>query len=655
VSAVVGVYYTSGKTVDQSTVRQMLDSLAHRGSDGTGIWGEGPIALGHRMRWTTPESLAEKQPVLNQRGDLAITADARIDNREELMAGLKLCGEPSSVSDSQLILAAYEKWGEACPRNLLGDFAFAIWDGRRRALFCARDYFGVKPFYYCLSNGLFSFASEIKALLLLPNLSSHLNELKIAYHLQPELLEQDKELTFYQEIFRLPPANTMTIDIDAAERHRYWSLDPDRELRLKSDDEYSDRFRETFKEAVRCRLRSAFDVGSTLSGGLDSSSIACTARDLLADGCDHRLHTFSAIFPDLPERERRKIDERKFVDAVVAMGGLTPHYIRADCLSPLEDMQRVFWHEDEVVMGPNLYLHWHIYRAAERYGVRVLLDGIDGDSTVSHGVGYLAELASQGRWISLVKEGMELSRITNRRLSPWKIIWEYGCRPVIPQKYKWIWRRMRGRAQFRELSNSIVNPAFAKRVDLTERRRALLEKQASSAVTARQEHWQGLNSGLLPYVLEMADKAACAFSIDPRYPFCDRRLVEFCLAIPASQKLRNGWTRMIMRRAMAGILPNEVRWRAGKANLSPNFQLRLLHAHKELLERVIMKDPSVIAEYVDVPSLQKVYSRYLSQQGADDALVVYGAVTLAGWLSNFSEFPLLDSYDRSSLADSFTS
>ena len=137
----------------------------------------------------------------------------------------------------------------------------------------------------------------------------------------------------------------------------------------------------------------------------------------------------------------------------------------------------------------------------------------------------------------------------------------------------------------------------------------------------------------------MADKAASAFSIDPRYPFCDRRLVEFCLAVPANQKLRDGWTRMIMRRAMAGILPAEVRWRAGKANLSPNFQLRLLHAHREFLERVIVNEPGVIEEYVDIPKLQKVYARYLAQQAASDALVVYSVAVLAAWLSAFTASP----------------
>ena len=630
-SAIVGLYNVDGKPVDRNDINRMVDSLAHRGSDGTGIWSDGYIGLGHRMLWTTPESLHEKLPLMNQSGDLVLTADARIDNREELIGILGLNGgAPCSITDSQLILAAYEKWGEMCTEKLLGDFVFAIWDKRKQALLCARDHLGVKPFYYHLSNRIFAFASEIKALIEVPNVPSRINEVSIAYYLQPDLLVQDKDITFYRDIFRLPPGHKMFVTAKGAHRHSYWSLNPERELRLKSDDQYSEAFREIFIDAVRCRLRSAFKVGSTLSGGLDSSSIVCTARDLLMGQGNDCLHTFSAIFPELPERERRKIDERPFVDAVVAMGSVIPHHIRADRLGPLEDIERVLWHEDEAIYAPNLYMHWGLYKEAQRQGVRVMLDGIDGDTTVSHGLGYLADLARGGRWISMVKEATALSNKASRSFPPWKVIWQYGLYPSIPETYKGIFRQLRGRSQ---LIDSTINRSFAKRVGLAERAQALLDDSSAPTRSARQDHWQGLNSGLLPYVLEMADKAASAFSLNPRYPFCDRRLVEFCLAVPANQKLHQGWTRMIMRRAMAGILPNEVRWRIGKANLSPNFQLRLLENHRKLLEEIIVKDPSLIEEYVDVAALRKVHSRYVSQQTAQDALVVYGAVTLALWLS----------------------
>jgi asparagine synthase (glutamine-hydrolysing) len=191
---------------------------------------------------------------------------------------------------------------------------------------------------------------------------------------------------------------------------------------------------------------------------------------------------------------------------------------------------------------------------------------------------------------------------------------------------------LRGRSLYLDSVSPIIHPIFAKRIGLAERAQGLLRNASSARHTVREEHCRGLNSGLLAYVLETADKAASAFSLSPRYPFCDRRLVEFCLALPPNQKLHQGWTRLILRRAMAKILPDEVRWRFGKANLGPNFRLGLLNGHRELLDDIILRDANLIEDYVDIPALRRIYSRYVTQPTGDDALLVYGAMTLALWL-----------------------
>src|SRR4028118_115937 len=181
-SAIVGLYNLDGRSIERSAVEQMVAALAHRGPDGAGVWSEGAVGLGHCMLWTTPESLHEKLPLVDKSRDLTITADARIDNREELMEQLGITAEAhGEVSDSQLVLAAYGKWGEDCPQHLLGDFAFVIWDGAKQQLFCARDHFGVKPFYYhYAADKRFAFATEIKALLGLPEVPRQLNEVRVA-------------------------------------------------------------------------------------------------------------------------------------------------------------------------------------------------------------------------------------------------------------------------------------------------------------------------------------------------------------------------------------------------------------------------------------------------------------------------------------------
>ena len=287
-SGIMGICYPDRKSVKSDVLREMLDTLAHRGMDRSAMWCENHIGLAQRMLYTTPESLLEELPYYDRDRGLTITCDARIDNRQELVSWLGLDDLPlSKITDSQIILAAYCKWGRDCPQKLLGVFAFAIWDERQQQLFCARDFFGIKPFYYCCSDRVFSFASEIKALFCVPEVPQQLNELRIAQYLISNL--DDKQITFYQDILRLPPAHSLTISAQGSMIQRYdsLSLEPESELKLSSIDEYAEAYQTLFKQAVSRRIRSCGTVGSMLSGGLDSSSICCTTRDLFK-GSDRR-------------------------------------------------------------------------------------------------------------------------------------------------------------------------------------------------------------------------------------------------------------------------------------------------------------------------------------------------------------------------------
>ena len=634
-SAIVGLYNIDGKPVDRGDVNRMLDSLAHRGSDGAGVWSEGAIGVGHRMLWTTPESLHEKQPLSDQSGDLIITADARIDNRQELIAALGLNGASCSIPDSQLILAAYEKWGEICPDKLLGDFAFVIWDGRKQVLFCARDHFGVKPFYYWfLSGRFFVFASEIKALLTHPAVPRRLNEVRVGEYLAS--MFDDKTITFYAGILRLPPAHSLTLSRAGTQLQQYWSLDPSREVQLHSDDAYADAFRELFIEAVRCRLRTAFPVGSMLSGGMDSSSITCVARQLLARDGGRRLLTFSAIFDEVTQ-----CDERPFINAVLAQNSLEPHYVHGDRLSPLADLDDVLWHQDEAFYTPNLFLTWNLYEAAKEQGVRILLDGYDGDTTVSHGEGYLNELASTGQWFTLAAEIRAYARtfdLSSRKLL-WNYAWSYGLDPMISRSRalklmlrSWRILRRRREAANRRAWSANLNPVFFQSIELAERRKALQQAGPNPPRTERENHYRKLIWGVMPFTLEVLERAAAAFGIEPRFPFWDKRLVEFCLALPPQQKVHGGWTRIVLRRALADILPVEVQWRASKSNLGPNFEHGLLAYERQRLEEVILKDSGTIEKYANIDSLREAYRRFASGGRGEDALTIWKAVSLSLWL-----------------------
>lgn len=623
-SGIVGIYNLDGRPVEQTDIQRMVDSIAHRGPDGSGVWIDGSVGLGHRMLWTTPESLHEKLPLTNKTGELTITADSRIDNRDELFSALNFNGRPrETIADSEIILAAYEKWGKKCPEKLLGDFAFAIWDGKKKSIFCARDHFGVKPFYYFRSGKVFTFASEIKSLLCLPDVPRRLNEVAIADYLTS--LAEDRNITFYKGILRLPPANAMTSNTHRSSIQSYWSLDPSQHLNLGSDEEYAEAFRNLFREAVHCRLRSAFPVGSMLSGGLDSSSIVCMARQIHSQNGGNGIHTFSAIFDDVPQ-----CDEQPYINAVVSKGGLTPHYIRADWINPLTDLEKMIWHEDDIFWGVNLFMYWGLYGAAHEANARIMLDGEDGDTTVSHGRAYLGELLRLKKWRSLALEVKEFSKKSNS--SPLKVLWRHAMKPQAPQYVRRVWRIIFRRTHNSGL-NGVISPEFAKRIGLKDRTQNLQLMWSQPIHTEQQNHYRGLSSGINVYALEMIDKAAMAFSLEPRYPFYDKRLIEFCLALPPEQKFHHGWTRVVMRRAMGNILPPEVQWRKGKTSLGPNFVHALLSFGEQQLEETINHNSKIIQPYINITTLHKIFQRLLSQKKLEDAVTIWRSTLLCFWLS----------------------
>lgn len=664
-SAVVGIYNLKGQPADESTLRAMCNSLAHRGPDGEGIWQTGSVGLGQRMLHVTPESLHDQQPRISTEGPFVLAADARIDNRDELIAALRLSDYPADVlPDSVLILQAYERWGERCPEKLLGAFAFVLWDGQRQVLFCARDPFGIKTLYYHHRPGRrFLVASEIKALFCVEDVPRQLNEVRVADYLTS--LVEDKSVTFYKNVCQLPPAHSMTVSCTQARTKQYWSLDPAREIHYGSDEEYAEAFRDIFTEAVRCRLRSAFPIGASLSGGLDSSSIACVAERCLHKQGASPLHTFSCVFDEVPE-----CDERDFIRPVLDRGDFESHFIHLDQRSALADIEQVLWQNDQPLFVRNTFLWTTKYEMARQHGIRVVLDGEDGDTVVSHGEAYLAELARAGRWEVFAREAEGLmhhfqsydpsptylieqyaypylGELREERqwfdltrairgiarhfdVSYWQLLRNRVLRPMAPDTLRRLWHMLHGRAPSNgqsssreEIHRSLVDPSFARRIGLEERRKALQARYAPVR-TLREAQWQGL-TGQSAWAYEEIDKIAAGHCIEARHPFHDRRLVEFCLALPPDQKLRYGWPRWILRKSMEGILPRAVQWRVGKSNLGPNFKRSLVDFERNRLEKLLFEEGTPIEPYVNISFLRKAYQYEVANY-------IWPAAILAIWL-----------------------
>ena len=619
-SGIAGIYRFDGGSVEADTVAAMTEAIDHQGPDGEWTWREGRVGLGHQRFETTPEAEHAGSPP--ERGGRVLTFDGRIDNREELLSTLDVAGPPGRVADAELVLAAYERWGEDCPERLIGAFAFAIRDPDEERLFAARDHVGLRPFYYYCGENRFLFGSEIKALWAGGGVPRRLDEIQLSNHLTRQY--QSHERTFFEEVKRLPPAHVLVADDDGIETTEYWTLDPDRTIDLETDEAYAGRFRELFFEAVECRLRAKGPIGSTLSGGLDSSSIVTTADELRRDEDDFRLYTYSAIFD---EEELSSSDEREYIDAVLEKCSATPRFFRGDQRDPLGDLETIIYHSETPVLGNNFYLSWNIYRAAGEDGVRVLLDGTGGDQVLSHGLGYLPELAASGRWLTLASEIRALVEKSGYSFDPKNILWERTLAPLLPSAVRKGAMKVRN-DEFRDVINPALSPEFLKRTDARER---LFDSIAAKPATVREQHHSQIRSKTVVLLLERLNKTTKAFGVEPRYPFFDRRLMEFCLAVPADQKMQQGLTRNVLRNAMDGVLPRKVQERPGKGNLAPSFWGALREYAVDDVADVVLDDDPRMARYVDVERARSRYREFTN--GKNPGLeTVWDPVVLEAWL-----------------------
>lgn len=636
-SAIFGMIRLDGAPASREELAAMAAAMAHRGPDGAFLWQDSSAGLGQLLLRVTAEEAGATQPLIARHSGLVAVADARLDNRDALIAALELPGTPTDVA---LILAAYERWGEGCPEQLLGDFAFAIWDPRRRRLFLARDHFGVRPLSYYRSGRLFAFATEVRGVLGLPEVPRRLNEVKLADFLGG--LAEDSTSTFFEDIVALEPAHSMTVTGDGVARRRYWALDPSRELRLGSDAAYAEGFREHFRTAVARRLRAEGPVGAMLSGGLDSSAIVCQARALLAEGGGGPLHSFGAVFPGLG-----KSDEHSYLEAVVAQGGLEHHRIDMSDFRPLSALERLCGHFDEPVSAGNLAINVAAYERAARHKLRVILDGFDGDTTVSHGRGHLHTLARTGQVRALWVELAGLSRHygDDRYRSLLHYLWGYQvARPMLRTRgLRGVYvlgaaglaraRRALGRGAQSAQQPGLLAAEFAQRTGFAERQRRLAGPRSRAPRDERHEHHRRLTWGAMVSTVELLNKTAAMYGVELRFPFWDRDLVAYCLALPPEQKLRRGWTRLVMRHALEGLLPAEVQWRGGKADLTTAFEAGMATHERERVATALGEGRAMLAPYIDLHSLTESYDRFLAGTSDPvDSLSLFRAVSLAQWL-----------------------
>lgn len=634
-SAFGGICNWNGQPIDPQLLVQMDRRMQWMGPDQQGRIVDHQAGLVQCTLVASPRQAMDTGPVRCPHTGLVAAADSRIDNWEELAEVLHLNPSRQTPTDVEIILAAYRRWGERAPEKLIGDFAFAIWDPRQQLFFCARDRMGVRPLYSLHQPGFFACASHPATLLALPGVSAQHNEQRLACFLL-HILPEDTA-TFYESVHRLPPGCWLQARAAGVTLRQYWSPHHAPTIKHCDEREYVDEFRDLFTTAVRCRIQSQFPVGSTLSGGLDSSSITCAASTLLQQQQGEQLHTFSAVFPSLPAALLARIDERSYMEAARRhCPRIISHDILADRLHPFAMLAENAHNAGQPFFGPNMYIHNAMYAAAAQQGVKVFLDGIDGDSVVSYGFERLPHLLLTGRWTALAREIGALKATSNSRQSLARLLGSYAVKPSLAGLVEWLGLGRILPVHRRADRISLLQPDFKQRVNAHELLHRHCRRMRLPIVDPSANHRASLALPFLSHVLEIAGFTSAGWAIEARYPFLDHRLVEYCLSLPVEQKLSGGWSRAIQRKAMVGMAPDSIVHRLSKADLSPNYYAGIAQHGPMIIEEIIRPASPLLSEYLYVDQLLPLLESTIlaPEQHPQTALFFFTVASLAAWLSS---------------------
>jgi asparagine synthase (glutamine-hydrolysing) len=605
---IAGQYCLDGKEPDTKLLSVMSERLAHRGPDGEGTHISGPIALAHRRLAIIDLSSDGLQPMTNEDGTLWLVFNGEIYNFVELREELIEKGHRfHSKSDTEVILHAYEEWGHECLDRFNGMWAFALWDNQRQELFCARDRFGIKPFYYAQTGDSFLFASEIKALLAHPAVGTKPDETTLGTYLAWGVLDHSEQ-TMFDGILQLRPAHAMIVTKDGPQPpFRYWDVKISAEIHTTVPDaEVASKLRSLLHDATSIHLRSDVAVGTCLSGGIDSSALTAIINGLIREeapaGIGARQKTFSVVFSD------KRFDESRYIDEVVAATGVDAHRTEPSPEKLWDDIDRLVYMQDEPFGSLSIYAQYCVMRLA-REQVKVVLDGQGADELLA---GYLAY---QGSYIGgLFRSFHALT----------------GLREIVGSL-----------GHHRGFFHSAAEQLFVRKG-----RRGLLKCTASPVdryggrldeVLLRE-----LTSTNLPALLHYEDRNSMAFSIESRVPYLDVRFVEYVTSLPLNQKIRSGVTKIALRNAIRGIIPESIRCRMDKMGFVTPEEVWMRETLRPFVLELISSAEFHARPYWDADAVIKNYLSFLEGKSAYSP-EIWRIICTELWLRKFFDLPAVTS------------
>ncbi|MFD4817506.1 lasso peptide isopeptide bond-forming cyclase [Peribacillus butanolivorans] len=561
-SAITGIYHLNEEPVNLQQCRNLMTGLQKYPADSIQIWHSDKVFLGCHAQWITPESVDEQLPFYDFERRCTITADAIIDNREELfqMLQVKPLGR-KGMTDSELILLSYYKWDEDAPKFLVGDFAFVIWDEKKQKMFGARDFSGSRTLYYHQSHQKFAFCTTIDPLLSLPFIEKKLNEQWLSEYLAISGMidSVDSTITPYKSINQIPPSHSMTIEKNKLTLKRYSYLTQGKRLKLKSNEEYIEAFQSVFQEAVTSRLRTHRKIGAQLSGGLDSGAVVGFAVKKLQSE-NNQLHTYSYIPPeDFKDFTPKYLlaDERPFIKSTVNhVGGITDHYCDfkgKDSYSEIEDFLDIM--EMPYKFFENSFWLKGMFEKANEEDIGVLLNGDRGNFSISWGfpLEYYSLLLKRLKWVRLYQELDQYRRnVGGSRLRKVKTIARIGF-PIIDRVFP---------EGVPYKIPSLINPGFAEKTGVYDKFKEHGIDQTgwysnSDMFNERKKHFEDVfqwNAGST-----LSTKLSLRYKLWKRDPTNDIRVIRFCLSLPENQYVQNGVDRALVRNSTENYLPDKVR------------------------------------------------------------------------------------------------
>jgi asparagine synthase (glutamine-hydrolysing) len=577
---IAGIICSNTSVVSRGQLKKMTDALAHRGPDGQAQWVNrmGTVGLGHRRLSILDLTAAAAQP-MHYLDRYTIVYNGEIYNYIELKDILYKKGYRfKSHSDTEVILAAYDCWKDDCLEQFDGMFAFAIVDTKEQIVFAARDRFGEKPFYYVANHELFAFASEMKALWAIGIEKNTDNKMLLNYLTLGYVQNgNNKAQTFFENIYSLPPRSFLQLNIQTLQyrTYTYWDIDKDSVQQISCDDAV-EKFRELFTLSVTRRLRSDVTVGTSLSGGLDSSSILATINH-----SGNPFKTFSAVFPGYEKDESRFIKTvTEYLSATVPSNGpILQNFTEPSALGLVKDFENLCYHQEEPFPSSSIYAQYKVFELAKQQNIKVLLDGQGADETLAgydkYIHWYLQQLVAKGKIIETLHE--------KKMLQKNKVPFNWSLKNYLASYFP------------AHALIQLENNEYLKTV-----RQPDINKDFIASLHGRE--WEGIRKPLisklndilyfnthtlgLEELLRFADRNSMAHGREVRLPFLSHELVAFIFSLPASFKIHDGWTKWILRKMMDKKLPDEIVWRKDKVGYEPPQQQWM---HNEILQDYIQE------------------------------------------------------------------